>query len=794
MKRICILCLSFIAIVWWSAPVIGQDEPTVRVGISPNPPIAVLNPDGEPTGLVVDIVKDVAAQDKWKLLFVQDSWPNILDKFDSGKIDVILGVGYSRAREQRFAFTSQSLTSNWGSVYRHPDISIDSILDLEGQRIAIPEKGIHSDAIIKLLRGFSIDFTRVSAKGFREALELVREGKADVAVVNRLVGITKASQFGVVNTHLNFNPVELKAVTPIGKGAAIREAIDRYLSVGKESTNTSYQRHLSNWLEVKVHKEFPIWLVWALIGSFLGVMIISAVFILVLRRSVATRTAELSESELRFKDFANSGADRFWETDKNHRFTYVSPSVPNLDRPAEDLIGKIHWEIGQEHMDSDTKKKMKSVFETQLPFNLRDIERRDSNGKKMYVSLSGIPIYGDKGDFKGYRGTVKDETPEVTARLQADELQNRFTDAIENLEEGFTLWDSDNRLVACNSHYKKLHPEFSSLLVPGVEFDDIMREFAKAYLAQEDDNQKSIEEWLAERKAAHDFPTSEAEYFINGRWIRTIRQNLKNGDRISIHSDITEYKNREAELLAAKEKAEIADRSKSEFLANMSHELRTPLNAIIGFSDVFKGETFGPLGNEKYADYAADINRSGYHLLDMINDVLDVSAIEDGKINLTDIEVDIAKTMKSAIRFVDPNRTAKGITLKNHINGNTPKLVGDERRIKQIFINLLSNAVKFTDHDGTIDLYADLQENGDLLIKIADSGIGMDEKGLETAFRKFGQVDGDIAREQEGTGLGLPLTKGLVEAHGGTISIESELGVGTTVNIRLPKERVVGST
>jgi len=316
-------------------------------------------------------------------------------------------------------------------------------------------------------------------------------------------------------------------------------------------------------------------------------------------------------------------------------------------------------------------------------------------------------------------------------------VQHRFTKAIENLEEGFALWDSENQLVTCNSYFKDLYPDFSDQLVPGVNYDDMIKEFGKTCVAQGDGNQISLEEWLAERKAAHAFPTSGAEYFINGRWIKTFRQNLTNGDTIAIHSDITDYKQREEELLEAKEQAEIANRSKSEFLANMSHELRTPLNAIIGFSDILKSETFGSLGNNQYEEYAEDINNSGHHLLDVVNDILDVSAVEDGNLTIADGEVDIAESAISVIQLINPGSTAKDITINNHINGNMQKIVGDGRRIKQILINLLSNAVKFTDYDGTIDLSADIQEDGSMLIKIVDSGIGMDEKGLETAFKKF---------------------------------------------------------
>ena len=237
-------------------------------------------------------------------------------------------------------------------------------------------------------------------------------------------------------------------------------------------------------------------------------------------------------------------------------------------------------------------------------------------------------------------------------------------------------------------------------------------------------------------------------------------------------------------------RTEIANRSKTELLANMSHELRTPLNAIIGFSDTMRQATFGPVENAKYAEYINDINDSGVHLLNLVNDILDVSAIEVGKLNLNEEELDIAEVLDASIRLLAPRLTEARIQLFTAFEANGIKLRADERRIKQIALNLLSNAAKFTEAGGEIRISLSRTPQGALEIAFTDTGIGMDAKEVAIAMTKFGQVDGGLARKHQGTGLGLPLTLKLVEAHDGTLAISSKKGVGTTVTIRFPQERI----
>jgi signal transduction histidine kinase len=236
--------------------------------------------------------------------------------------------------------------------------------------------------------------------------------------------------------------------------------------------------------------------------------------------------------------------------------------------------------------------------------------------------------------------------------------------------------------------------------------------------------------------------------------------------------------------------AAAGSQAKSQFLAAMSHELRTPLNAIIGFSEVQTAQMFGPIGDARYLEYAKDIHRSGNHLLELINDVLDFSKLDAYGLDIVDEPVDLVALLRDSIHLLRGQGEKAGVAMRLTAGDSVPLLSGDARRIRQVVLNILSNGLKFTAEDGSVDVAIDWSPDGHV-VRIQDSGIGIAPEDIATALEPFGQVDNRLSRIYEGTGLGLPLAKRLVERHDGTLSLESTVGVGTSVTIRFPANRTI---
>jgi PAS domain S-box-containing protein len=403
------------------------------------------------------------------------------------------------------------------------------------------------------------------------------------------------------------------------------------------------------------------------------------------------------------------------------------------------------------------------------------IERRTDEGEIASVFIDVTELKGREAALAG-------------ARAEAERLHARLVDAIECIPAGFMLFDADDRMIICNSALQALYGRIAELIVPGVSFSDIARrgqvnfapppgmtaaEYAELRIAQHRGGGGMVEAQLAD-----------------GRWIEVIDRRTTEGGVVGIRIDITERKAMIEELRAAKEQAEAANRAKSEFLAHMSHELRTPLNAIIGFSEVLLGEMFGPIGSGRYLGYAKDIHESGNHLLRLINDVLDVSKVEAGRLDLSEGPVDLVEVLRASVPLVDQHAREAGVAINLDLPGDLPRLIADERKVKQIALNLLSNAVKFTPAGGRIELAAGRTAAGGLSFRVTDTGIGMSADELNRAFEPFRQGQSSLNRRHIGTGLGLPLSKALIEGHGGTIAIVSAVGVGTTVTVTFPAVRL----
>jgi signal transduction histidine kinase len=362
-------------------------------------------------------------------------------------------------------------------------------------------------------------------------------------------------------------------------------------------------------------------------------------------------------------------------------------------------------------------------------------------------------------------------------------LQN----TLENLGEGVSVFSASGHLVAWNTRFGEML-ELPNEMIGGKTLREIL-----LFQAQRGDLGEiaDVEADVAERLATfyRELPATRERTTAAGRVLRITRRAMEGGAVISVYSDITEMRAFERQIVQASSQSELANRAKSEFLANMSHELRTPLNAIIGFSEIISNQIFGPVKNPRYLEYMTDIHSSSLHLLAIINDVLDMSKIEAGRLELTPEPLSAQQAIGEALRMMQENARERDIALTPEFPVEEVVILADPRAIKQIFINLLSNAVKFSHPGSEVRIRLSVDHSRMAVMEVADAGIGMSEEELERALQPFGQAKSVITREYGGTGLGLPITKGLVEAHGGRLTLTSRPGHGTTVCVTFPTEQ-----
>jgi two-component system, cell cycle sensor histidine kinase PleC len=408
-------------------------------------------------------------------------------------------------------------------------------------------------------------------------------------------------------------------------------------------------------------------------------------------------------------------------------------------------------------------------------------------------------------------GIAVDITEQKSLAERSIEADLRLRDAIETIPEAFVLWDASNRLVLCNSHFQRLHKLPDSAVIPGTSYETVIE------VGSMPEVRTRVRESGTPTPGARTF---EAQ-LEDGNWLHISERRTKDGGYVSVGTDITRIKEHEQKLVdndlrlratvidlqrsraalerqtfeladlaekyqREKTRAEEANQTKSKFLANMSHELRTPLNAIIGFSEIMESGMFGALGSEKYQEYCHDILTSGHYLLEVINDILDMSKIEAGRMKLDMEPLDLSKTLAESLRVVTGRAEDKKLVLDADIE-QTISVVADRRAAKQILVNLLSNAVKFTPEGGKIVVRSRLTKDRITLL-IADTGIGIAPHSLARLGRPFEQVESQLTKTYHGSGLGLAIARSLTQLHGGSMKLRSRLGSGTVVRVSLPRD------
>jgi len=528
-------------------PLAQADNRVVKVGVYENAPKVFTSESGKPSGIFIDIIEHIAAAEGWKLQYVSGTWAEGLDRLERGEIDLMPDVAFTAEREKKFSFHKIQVLSAWFQAYALKGSGLQSILDLNGKRIAILDKSVQQEAFNRFSKGFGLNITLITVPDYKTMFEMVARGDADAAVTNQFYGAMHAKKYGLIDTAVVFEPSSLFFAAPRDDSRELLDAIDRHLSAMKKDTQSVYYASLKRWTSEEVRFKLPAWLkILALIAGVVLLMSLMGSF--VLKHQVNARTLEL----------------------------------------------------------------------------------------------------------------------------------------------------------------KKINSEMEQRIVE-----------------------------------------------------------------------------RTAELAAAMEKAQAADRLKSAFLATMSHELRTPLNSIIGFTGILLQRLGGPLNGEQEKQLKMVYN-SARHLLDLINDVLDISKIEAEQLNVVSEDFPLRDSVEKVIKSSQPLADRKGIELSANIAPDIGQIKSDRRRVEQILLNLISNAVKFTEQ-GFVRLDCKVLENK-IVLAVSDSGIGIKQEDMGMLFNAFRQIESGITRKYDGTGLGLSISRKLAHLLGGKIEVESTWGKGSTFSLILPHE------
>ena len=533
--------------------------------------------------------------------------------------------------------------------------------------------------------------------------------------------------------------------------------------------------------------------------GFLAPLVIGgALAVLLVRQSLDAQAAQdaFAASEERFRLAVEAARCGIWEWDLEQNKVFMSDVTGMIlgwggggVSTAQEVLNR----IAPDHRDAVRQALLTAQREGHFDVSF---QAPGQKGELAWIDARGQG-YGETGGggYKRIIGVAFDVTEERLAQSRAESAEDRLRDAIESVSEAFVLWDRYGRLLMCNRAYATVFSLDPRLLKVGALREGVER-FA----------QLAIKQTHPAPGGAKDVYEAELR---DGRWIQVSERPTAEGGMVITAADITAVKQKEAALKRAvdglersqdelaelarkyeveKIRAEGANKAKSEFLANMSHELRTPLNAINGFSEVMMAELFGPVGDKRYAEYVRDIHSSGQHLLSVINDILDMSKIEAGKMSMRFEQLDLHDVVADAVRLVKGRADEAGLRLSLDMDG-LPEIEADFRALKQVLLNLLSNAVKFTPRGGAVRVWGRAATGGDgverVEVNVQDTGIGISREDLARLTSPFEQVESQHAKTQQGTGLGLALSKALIGLHGGTLDIQSEPGKGTTVSFLL---------
>ena len=773
----------------------------VRVGVYENEPKIFSDANGQLSGIFGDLINEIARREGWTIVPVPCAWEDCLNALQEGGIDLMPDVAYNEARARLFDFHQVPALHSWSQLYRHEGVSIVSMTDLQGRRVAVLDGSVQQEYLSAMLDGFGLRTELVAVPSLHEGFARVESGELDAVAANHHFGDRNARAHQLQETPLMFQPSRLFFATGQGRNAELLAAIDQYLQPWQSDPSSIYFTVLKRWGLPPTPSQIPRYLWWSLfsVATLLALALGLAAW---LRREVARQTRSLRASEDKLATILNSVDGYIFIKDTQLRYQYVNQKVAELfGRPAAAIVGC----SDEEFFDAATVQTLHQIDRSVIDGGVRVAGEevnatRDGRGSRLYYvvkqplrepdgrvyALCGIStditeLKQAQAELERYREHLQQLVNERTAELETATAALREAGA-----EQLAIFDAataglmavkDHLIHRCN---RTLEHMFGYGL--GEMLGRSIRIFYPDEAAFAELSARLTPMLLEQHRFIDEceLVRQDGSRFWARLSVQAIYPDQPELGFFGMVQDITAEREALQAMRQAKELAEQAAHAKADFLANMSHEIRTPMNAVIGMTYLLQKTSMTP----QQFDHLHKIQVSSQHLLGVINDILDFSKIEANRMSLEQVEFELEPVLDNVVNLLAERAEKKSLELVLELAPEVPtRLVGDPLRLGQVLINFGNNAVKFTER-GTVSLCVLLQERSDagvlLRFEVRDTGIGILPEQRDRLFQSFQQADSSITRKYGGSGLGLVISKRLAELMGGEVGVESVPGRGST--------------